>query len=160
MVIILNLIKDWSPFMMAHWMVIQLLLKYLQCWVERLLYNLYTCLIQLPNARVALKGKSGASYRSKSMKSVYKNKFSKEEFLELYHESLFPEYKSKDNVVWVIERQQYRFSNSGVRESIPWQVDKKCGVPEERRKGSGALEAETGVWNSWGFPFPGEENSF
>ena len=35
-----------------------------------------------------------------------------------------------------------------LRESIPRQIDKKCGVPEERRKGSGALEAETGVWNS------------
>ena len=33
----------------------------------------------------------------------------------------------------------------GMKESIPRQVDKKSGVPEERRKGSGALEAEIGV---------------
>ena len=32
-----------------------------------------------------------------------------------------------------------------IRESIPRQVDKKFGGP--RREGSGALEAQIGVWN-------------
>ena len=37
-----------------------------------------------------------------------------------------------------------------MRESIPRQVDKKSGVPEEEKGvwGSGALEEEIGVWNS------------
>ena len=34
-----------------------------------------------------------------------------------------------------------------MRESIPRQVDKKSGVPEEE-KGSGALKEEIGAWNS------------
>ena len=34
-----------------------------------------------------------------------------------------------------------------MRESVPRQVDKKSGVPEEE-KGSGTLKAEIGVWNS------------
>ena len=34
-----------------------------------------------------------------------------------------------------------------LRESVPRQVDKKSGVPEEE-KGSGTLKAEIGVWNS------------
>ena len=37
-----------------------------------------------------------------------------------------------------------------MRESIPRQVDRKPGVPEEERGGSGALEEEIGVWNSQG----------
>ena len=76
------------------------------------------------------------------MKAVYKNKFSKEEFLELYHESLFPEYKSKDKVVWSIERQQYRFSNSRVRESITWQIDKKFRGPEEEKRAWGSQRGD------------------
>ena len=35
-------------------------------------------------------------------------------------------------------------------ESIPRQVDRKPGVPEEERGGSGALEEEIGVWSSQG----------
>ena len=37
-----------------------------------------------------------------------------------------------------------------MRESVPRQVDKKSGVPEEEGEGSGALEEEIGVWNSQG----------
>ena len=155
MVIILNLIKDWSPFMMAHWVVIQLLLKYLQCWVERLLYNLYTCLIQLPNARVALKGKSGASYRSKSMKSVYESKFSKEEFLELYHESLFPEYKSKDKVVWVIDNNADSQTQGWEKQFLGRLIRSQGAM--RRRKGPRTLKEEIGGWNSQG---GGKDNFF
>ena len=36
-----------------------------------------------------------------------------------------------------------------VKESIPGQVDKKSRVPKEE-KGSGALKAKIGVWNSQG----------
>ena len=79
------------------------------------------------------------------MKAVHENKFSKEEFLELYHESLFPEYKSKDKVLWIIQIQQYRFSNSGVRESIPWQVDKKSGVPEEEKRAWDSQRGDRGL---------------
>ena len=35
----------------------------------------------------------------------------------------------------------------GMKESIPRQVDKKSGSPR-RRKGSGVLKEEIGVWNS------------
>ena len=34
----------------------------------------------------------------------------------------------------------------GLRESIPRQVD-KSGVPKEEKGVTGALEAETGLWN-------------
>ena len=37
-----------------------------------------------------------------------------------------------------------------VRDSIPRQVDKVSRVPEEEKEVSGALEEETGVWNSQG----------
>ena len=37
-----------------------------------------------------------------------------------------------------------------MRESIPGQVDKKSGVSLRRRKGSGPLKEEIGVWNSQG----------
>ena len=38
-----------------------------------------------------------------------------------------------------------------MRESVPRQVDKKSGSP--RRKGSGALEEETGAWRRKGHIF-------
>ena len=37
-----------------------------------------------------------------------------------------------------------------VRDSIPRQVDKVSRAPEEEKEVSGALEEETGVWNSQG----------
>ena len=37
-----------------------------------------------------------------------------------------------------------------MRESVPRQVDKKSGVPEEEGEGSGVLEEEIGVWNFQG----------
>ena len=45
----------------------------------------------------------------------------------------------------------------GMRESIPSQVDNKSARSPRRRKGSGALKEEIGVWNSQG---GGKDKSF
>ena len=42
---------------------------------------------------------------------VHENNFSKRSFLDLYQESLFPEYKSKTEQFKILKRQQHRFSN-------------------------------------------------